>query len=273
MENARGNRVLEKMAAVREGTLRRSLDQNGSRVDQNLWGVLQHDWRQGELTPYAVEPSPAAPELPGGTVVGPTRGLPAWCDGPPVLPGRLGTLRELAPTDHASLLPMLSDSEVQRYTFAPPETPEQFEHFHRWGQAARKAGRYLCYGIVPADSLAPVGMIQLRALEPSFLTAEWGFALGRPYWGTGLFQEMATHFLDFAFDTIGVLRLEARSAMANRRACRVLARLGSVFEGSLRQSFLTGGTYLDDALYALLADDWRRMRVDAPGPRETPRVA
>jgi RimJ/RimL family protein N-acetyltransferase len=45
---------------------------------------------------------------------------------------------------------------------------------------------------------------------------------------------------------------------SNGRANAVLRRLGATEEGHLRRSFLLGGEYHDDLLWALLADDWRR---------------
>lgn len=260
VENGRGNGVLAKLGATREGTLRRSLEQGGSRVDQSLWALLASDWALRSSVAYELAPQVTLQSVAQGEAAGRRADAPTWCDALPELQGRLGTLRELRAGDHVELLPLLADGDVRRYTFPPPETPEQFEGFRRWSQSAQRNGRYACFGIVPSGHEHPAGLIQLRALEPSFKTAEWGFVLGRPYWGSGLFREMATLLVDFAVDTIGVLRLEARSAVANTRACRVLKRLGSVCEGSLRKSFLVGDTYLDDALYALLADDWRRLR-------------
>ena len=32
-------------------------------------------------------------------------------------------------------------------------------------------------------------MFQVRSLEPAFMTAEWGFALCRERWGTGVFAD------------------------------------------------------------------------------------
>ena len=148
---------------------------------------------------------------------------------------------------------------TRRCVATPPlrRTRAAFARFAQWSQAQRSCGRYACYGIVPAGGVGPVGLIQLRALDPSFRTAEWGFAIGRHYWGLGLFPEAAHLVLDFAFATVGVRRLEARTTVVNERAVRVLRRFGAVFEGTLRQPFLLGGQDHDDALYSLLADDWR----------------
>ena len=61
---------------------------------------------------------------------------------------------------------------------------------------------------------------------------------------------------EIAFDTIGIHRLEARAAIATvAGTARSKARRRQ--EGTLRQSFLKNGEYLDQALWAILAEDWR----------------
>ena len=97
----------------------------------------------------------------------------------------------------------------------------------------------------------------MRELGAGFGTAEWGFAIGSAFWGTGVFQDGAELVLDFAFETIGVHRLEARAAVKNGRGNGALQKLGAVQEGMLRKSFLKNGEYLDQVLYAILDDDWR----------------
>ena len=97
-------------------------------------------------------------------------------------------------------------------------------------------------------------------MEPGFETAEWGFAIGSAFWGTGLFQEGAGLVLDFAFDTVGVHRLEARAAVKNGRGNGALQKLGAVQECRLRNSFLKDGQYIDQVLYAMLDTDWRGSR-------------
>ena len=63
--------------------------------------------------------------------------------------------------------------------------------------------------------------------------------------------------LTFAFDTIGIHRLEARAAVRNGRGNGALRKLGAVQEGVLRRSFLRDGEYLDQVLWAILESDWR----------------
>ena len=105
-----------------------------------------------------------------------------------------------------------------------------------------------------------VGLFQVRQLDPTFGTAEWGFAIGSAFWGSGLFQAGAELVIEFAFDVIGVHRLEARAAVQNGRGNGALRKIGAVQEGILRKSFLRGGKYLDQALWAILSEDWYRSK-------------
>ena len=188
-----------------------------------------------------------------------------WRQALPVMAGSNFTLRELRKEDAPSLLAMLTSEEVSRFISPPPTTVEGFERFIAWTHRERMAGSYACYGIVPAGMDTAIGIFQVRSLEPGFGTAEWGFAMGSEYWGSGIFAEGASLILEFAFDVIGTRRLEARAATANGRGNGALRKLGAVQEGVLRRSFLRNGQYYDQVLWGILAEDWRMQRT-APAP-------
>ncbi len=183
-----------------------------------------------------------------------------WKQGLPVLEGAGITLRELRLEDAPALLTLLTTEEVTRFISPPPTTIEGFERFITWANREREAGRYLCFAVVPEGYDTAVGLFQVRQLDPMFGTAEWGFAIGSAFWGTGLFTAGAQLVVDFAFEVIGVHRLEARAAVLNGRGNGALRKLGAVQEGILRKSFLRGGKHLDQALWAILPEDWYRSK-------------
>jgi RimJ/RimL family protein N-acetyltransferase len=183
-----------------------------------------------------------------------------WRDALPVLTGSKVMLRELEVTDAASLFAMLTPEEVSRFISPPPTTVEGFERFITWAQAERAAGRYTCFAVVPHGMTTAIGLFQIRQLEPGFATAEWGFALGSEYWGTGIFMDGAKMVVDFAVETLGVSRLEARAAVANGRGNGALRKLGAVQEGVLRRSFLKNGQFLDQMLWSILSEEWRQAK-------------
>ena len=189
-----------------------------------------------------------------------------WRTGLPVLRAGAATLRQLHASDAPSLLAMLASEEVTRFISPPPTTVAGFERFIAWTLSEQAAGRYVCFGIVPDGCDAAVGIIQVRQLEPGFGTAEWGFALGSSFWGTGIFQAAASAVMSFVFDTVGVHRLEARAAVANGRGNAALRKLGAVPEGVLRRSFLRNGQYLDQVLWGIVAPEWTQLKL-SPGAR------
>ena len=183
-----------------------------------------------------------------------------WRHTLPVLAGKKVTLRELHSTDAPALAAMLTPGEVSRFISPPPTTVAGFERFITWALAERAAGRYACFAVVPHGMETAVGLFQVRQLEPGFTTAEWGFALGSAFWGTGMFMDGAEMVVQFAIETVGVLRLEARAAVANGRGNGALRKLGAVQEGVLRRSFLKNGEFLDQMLWSILGDEWRQNR-------------
>jgi len=184
-----------------------------------------------------------------------------WKAALPVLAGSSFTLRELRVEDAPSLRARLTTEEVSRFISPPPTTVEGFERFILWTQRERQAGNYVCFAIVPDGMTTAIGIFQIRALEPGFGTAEWGFAMGSAFWGSGIFAEGARLVLDFAFDVIGARRLEARAAVANGRGNGALRKIGAVQEGLLRRSFVRNGQHHDQVLWGILADDWRLQRI------------
>jgi RimJ/RimL family protein N-acetyltransferase len=187
-----------------------------------------------------------------------------WRTGLPVLTGSQVVLRELRAADAASLFALLTTEEVARFISPPPTSVEGFERFIAWTLRQRASGSYVCFAVTVAGSDIAVGIFQVRQLDPGFGMAEWGFALGSAFWGTGAFQDGATLLLDFAFGTLGVHRLEARAAVENGRGHGALLKMGAVPEGRLRKSFLRHGQFHDQILYALLDEDWSGA---APGAR------
>jgi [ribosomal protein S5]-alanine N-acetyltransferase len=195
-----------------------------------------------------------------------------WRKQLPVLSSGQVELRDLRPSDAASLFAMLTSDEVARFISPPPTTLEGFEQFIEWTCRQRLAGAYVCFAVTVKGYDTAIGIFQVREVEPSFGIAEWGFALGSAFWGTGVFQTSAELVLEFVFETLGAYRLEARAAVRNGRGTGALRKIGAVQEGMLRKSFLRNGEFLDQALYAIIADDWRASREARLHPRLYSRV-
>jgi RimJ/RimL family protein N-acetyltransferase len=168
--------------------------------------------------------------------------------------GRAVVLRDLHTGDAASLFEQLTTVEVVRFLSPPPSSLPGFERFIRWTADERRAGRHACFAVTLPTSDAAIGIIQVRSIVERPGTAEWGFALGSPFWGRGIFEDGAALALGFAFDTMGAHRLEACTAARNERGNRALQKLGALQGGHLRQSLRRSGD-LDQVLWTIGADD------------------
>lgn len=215
---------------------------------------VRHELDRGALTARAHTSTPTTPVTSD------------WRRSLPVLTGGMVTLRELQPSDASSLLMMLTTHEVARFISPAPATVEGFQGFITWANRERERGNYACFAVVPHGLSTAVGLFQVRQLEAGFATAEWGFAIGSAYWGTGMFADGGKLVLDFVFETLGVHRLEARAAVVNGRGNGALRKIGAVQEAVLRRSFLCDGTYIDQTLWSILDSDWRQTKA-VSGPQ------
>jgi [ribosomal protein S5]-alanine N-acetyltransferase len=266
VNNAWLNGLLEELGGTPEGILRKSLHAGSDALDEILWSLINEDWLPPQATMSDqcgvslgdtsawVEPVEAT-NRPEGTL----SVTADWRTAAPVLDGPRLTLREVQDSDAEALCELLSRQDQPKDSFCPP--PAGFEGFRRfveWSRNRRHLGRSICFAIVPHGESSPIGILQLRSLEPTHQTAEWGISLGSAYWGRGHFSEAAHLAIDYAFGKLGVERLEARTALGNTRGNRALQKIGAVREARLRRAFLVDGVYSDDVLWSILAEDWQQ---------------
>ena len=203
--------------------------------------------------------------------------LERWTERVPPLRGDLTTLREVAVSDVYTLFTLFSDPAVTAYMAPPPPTLAKFAGFVVWSHQEREQGHGLCLGIVPDGMTAAIGILQVRSLDPTLTSAEWGFVLSAHFWSTGVFFDAANALVEFAFTTMGVDRLEARIALRNRRAHAAVQKLGARSGSTLATSSPTGIPRDPELVWSLREDDWRNRarapRVSAPDARHRIRKA
>ena len=203
--------------------------------------------------------------------------LKRWTERVPPLRGDLTTLREVAASDVSTLFTLFSDPAVTAYMAPPPPSLAKFAGFVVWSHQEREQGHGLCFGIVPDGMTAAVGILQVRSLDPTLSSAEWGFVLSAHFWSTGVFFDAANMLAEFAFTAMHVDRLEARIALRNRRAHAAVQKLGARSGSTLASSSPMGIPRDPEMVWTLREDDWRDRagdpRTSAPGAREGVRKA
>jgi RimJ/RimL family protein N-acetyltransferase len=191
---------------------------------------------------------------------------PNWREELPTLTSRLATLREPVPKDLGPLVTLLSLGDATRFGTDAPATDVSVQRMIERAARDRTTGQAFTYAITPGTARPPVGLIQVRRMDPAFEAAEWECTLAPAVRGTGIFLEAARLVGSFAFGQVGVRRIEARVLLKNGRANTALRKLGAVEEGILRRSVRLNGEYVDQVLWSLLKEDWGNHWVST-GPR------
>jgi ribosomal-protein-alanine N-acetyltransferase len=177
----------------------------------------------------------------------------------PVLMGRRLLLREPTQADGESLFAFTTDPLITRYlAFVSPRSIDETRAFISRCEEFRRQDREYVFVIADRTSDAPCGVTALRHLDQLARTAQIGTWVGRQHWGHGVNAEAKALLLDYAFDGLELHRIEARIAIDNQRSRRAFERLGGRREGTLKESFHKDGAFHDQALYAILASDWRQ---------------
>ncbi|MCB0701043.1 MAG: GNAT family N-acetyltransferase [Chitinophagales bacterium] len=91
--------------------------------------------------------------------------------------------------------------------------------------------------------------------------AEFGYVMSNmAYRKQGLMTEAANALIPYAFDNMGVHRIEAFASPENEPSIRILEGLGFTKEGLMRDHFLRDGVYEPSAAYSLLKHEFDQMR-------------
>ena len=179
----------------------------------------------------------------------------------PTLEGQRVRLRHVTQADADSFFAVFTNPDVMRYWAHPPmqdrsEAVALVDDIHQcfadrtlfqWGIALRADDRV-------------IGHLTLAALDKTHKRAEIGYALHREQWGKGLMLEAQTLLLDYAFDVLGLHRIEADADPRNAASIKSLERLGFGREGYLRERWHVAGEVQDGMYFGLLAREWRAKR-------------
>lgn len=200
----------------------------------------------------------------GREETGPWGALPSdlairnWRNLPPVLRGCGVLLKEVEVVESVALFRLLSRDEIAEVIAPPPASPADLAARIEAARLERLDGRGICFTLLRDKDTSPAGLVRVREMERGSGSAEWEFVLAPEHWGGGLFFAAAPLVIDFAFDVLGVSRLEARVSVHNGRGNGALRKIGAVQEGVLRQSLQQEKGWVDQALWTLLRADWYR---------------
>ena len=195
------------------------------------------------------------------------RGQPAGRPGPasvgwqgaaPTLTDGTVLLRPPVPSDAAQLQALCQDPEIGRWTSVP--TPYQRADADQWvlldAPRGWAASTELSWPVAdPADPSVALGSVALHHLDLTDRVGEVGYWVAAGARGRGLATRAVGLACRWAFDGLGLERVDWEAAVGNEASRRVALRVGFTLEGTARGRLVAHGRRDDSWLAGLLAED------------------
>ncbi len=174
----------------------------------------------------------------------------------PVLETDRLILRKLRPEDEKDVFDYCSDEEVSKYTtWGAHQTIEDTRAFLNFVFDKYQQNTVAPWGVEDKASGRIIGTTGYMTWDTFNSNAEIGYALSRAYWGKGYMSEAVRSIIDFGFDVMDLVRIEARCLPSNIGSSRVMEKSGMSFEGILRKYILFKGFHEDIKMYSILKDE------------------
>jgi [ribosomal protein S5]-alanine N-acetyltransferase len=181
--------------------------------------------------------------------------LSRFFDNHPTLETERLLLREVAVADALDLHEYFSDPEIMRYTSNfPIGTIQETEGI------LRRSSKYLAlydsfrFAIVRKSDSKAIGTIDLHSFSTMHHRMEIGYMLTRAYWDYGYMTEAVKEIIRFAFEEMGMHRVEAECQTENIRSMRLAERCGMTLEATRLENEINKGRFVSNHVYAILRD-------------------
>ena len=168
----------------------------------------------------------------------------------PLLDHPLAPLREMRADDVEPMFRILSQPAVFEHTSWNVTAPSDLRAY---GAQERSAGSTTRFALVRRDDGALIGTAGFHTVSPANRTAEIAYDLAPEVWGRGIARAACEALVRWAFEHVGLMRVQGTTLVTNLRSQRALEACAFEREGLLRRYRLVRGTPGDFWMYARLS--------------------
>jgi len=168
-------------------------------------------------------------------------------------------LRPLKVDDIKYLMPFsINEPEIWTYSMITGAGRENMENYINGALAARSVGTEYAFIVFDKQANAYAGLTRFYDIQPKSKTLQLGYTwYGKQFQGTGMNRHCKFLLLGFAFDELGMERVEFRADNGNARSIAAMKAIGCKVEGVLRShSLKRDGSRRDSIILSILKPEW-----------------
>lgn len=177
-----------------------------------------------------------------------------------VLEDDLVLLRPLQQTDVENLLEIsINEPNTWEYSLIRANGKENLENYIDIALKAREKKIEFPFIVFDKKSGKYAGSTRFYDMQLSFKTLQLGYTwYGSAFRGTGLNKHCKFLLLQYAFETMGMERVEFRADNNNQRSIAAMKSIGCKVEGVLRNHMPTFGSDArrDSIILSILREEW-----------------
>ena len=169
-------------------------------------------------------------------------------------------LRPLELTDIENLLEIsINEPETWKYSLVGADGKENLINYIQSAIKAREEKKEFPFIVFDKKSQKYAGSTRFYDIQLQYKTLQLGYTwYGSAFRGTGLNKHCKFLLLQFAFETLGMERVEFRADNNNERSIAAMKSIGCKVEGILRSHMPTANTEVrrDSIVLSIIKDEW-----------------
>lgn len=168
-------------------------------------------------------------------------------------------LRPLEASDFEYLLPFsLHEPETWEYSLTSAAGEDNLREYIRAALEGKTSGKEFPFIVYDKIQQRYAGCTRFYDIQPENGMLQLGYTwYGKDFRGTGLNKHCKFLLLQYAFEELGIERVEFRADNNNERSIAAMKSIGCTVEGVLRSNMPSpGGGRRDSIVLSILKDEW-----------------
>lgn len=152
----------------------------------------------------------------------------------------------------------MNEPELWQYSLISAAGKEKLKKYISKAIEARKSNTDYPFIIFNKRTQTYAGSTRFYDIQLKHQTLQLGYTwIGKEHQGTGLNKSCKFLLLEFAFEKIGIERVEFRADNDNKKSIAAMQAIGCKIEGVLRSNGQrTNGTRRDSIVLSILKEEW-----------------